>query len=132
MVVIKMNKRAEKFRSQITATNRVFKGCLLAVFLYSSVRHLTFFSKQRYHLGDKADRKIVIIGGGFSGLITAYYLTNDERNKVVLLEKNRKLCEESSLCTGNTILPFDSVPKTSVRMTDIFKSFYLINGPYVC
>jgi glycine/D-amino acid oxidase-like deaminating enzyme len=65
-------------------------------------------------------------------LLTAYYLTNDARNQVIVLERNRKACEESSGCTGGVLQLNGSTPSTAVSFTNILKSFYLMTGPSVC
>ena len=87
-------------------------ACLGAasVFAYNRLRT----AKTPYCLDDGSSRRIVIVGGGISGLATAFYLTKDERNHVTLLEKNRKLCDESSEHNRNVFLQYDSTPATSV------------------
>jgi hypothetical protein len=58
-------------------------------------------------------------------------LTQDEKNDVTLVEKNRKLCQESTGSVGNLFLPFNSTPATCVKFTSLLNSLYLINGPSV-
>ena len=70
---------------------------MLIVSLGIFTKNRLYQAKPPYVLDEiKGKNKVVIVGGGLSGLLTAHYLTQDERNEVVLLEKNRKVIQESS------------------------------------
>jgi hypothetical protein len=43
-----------------------------------------------------AEKHIVVIGGGITGIVTSYYLTMDSKTKVTLLEKNKQTMTEAS------------------------------------
>ena len=71
--------------------------------------------KQAYTLSEKeGERQIVIIGGGLSGLMSAYYFTLNPLNKVILMEKERKaaLPTNASSLNGGLFDASDSRPKS--------------------
>lgn len=43
-----------------------------------------------------AEKHVVVVGGGISGIVTSYFLTMDSRTKVTLLEKNKQIMTEAS------------------------------------
>ena len=66
----------------------IFGVTSLAIF----VKNRIYESKPPLILDNTTGKQdVVIIGGGLSGLATAYYLSQNERNNVILLEKNRKV-----------------------------------------
>ena len=66
----------------------IYGGTALAIF----VKNRIWSAKPPLVLdGTTGTQDVVIVGGGLSGLTTAYYLSQDKSNNVVLLEKNRKV-----------------------------------------
>lgn len=125
-----MNNKRAKYSFVVTTINRTARlglACGILYFAYSRLK----FAKAPYLIGDKEERRVVVVGAGFAGLATAYYLTNDPRTHVTLLEKNRFVCSESSSCTGGALLPFASRPATAVKYTNVLTSFYQMTGPSV-
>lgn len=102
----------------MTKFNKAAKLVIAGSLTYHFVLKLAS-SKKPYKLVDKPERKIIVVGAGLTGLTTAYYLTNDPRNHVTVLEKAERICDESSSCTGNILMPYDSVPATSAKFVDI-------------
>ena len=57
---------------------------------------------------------ICIIGGGITGLMTAYYLSN--KYKITLIEKHKYLCSQSSKTNAGTLF------FTRIQPLNIYKS----------
>lgn len=79
---------------------------------------------------ESEDKKIVVVGGGLSGLTTAYYLaTQSEHNKVLLLEKERKCGQGSSSRNGGIFLTNSFEPLTEKSLLQLLPGFFKITGP---
>ena len=80
--------------------------------------------------GVDGERRIVIIGGGLSGLATAYFLTNQsDKNKVTLFEKGRKCGEGSSSRNGGIFLTNDFEPWTDKSILKIIPGILSMTRP---
>ena len=76
------------------------------------------------------ERRIVIIGGGLSGLATAYFLTKQsDLNKVTLFEKGRKCGEGSSSRNGGIFLTNDFEPWTDKSLLKIIPGILSMTRP---
>ena len=76
-----------------------------------------------------SDRRILVVGGGISGLSTAYFLTQDARNKVTLCEKDRKCGMGSSSHNGGIFLTNDFEPWTDRSILKILPGLFTMTGP---
>lgn len=61
--------------------------------------HFSYRSPVTLDLPSK-DRKIVVIGSGIIGLSTAYYLSKNPENKIVILERDDKPYQRTSFQNG--------------------------------
>ena len=68
-------------------------------------------------------KKIIVIGGGISGIVTSYYLTRDPNNSVILLEKNKVCLGEAS---GQDMAIFNPLILTKLGS---FNSLWRVDGP---
>lgn len=77
-----------------------------------------FYRKQvqpeRYNFAEKKGKKIVVVGSGMVGLTSAYFLSNNPLNKVVVLERESECYRATSFKNG-CWLPIDSASSWTNR-----------------
>lgn len=79
---------------------------------------------------ESEEKKIVVIGGGLSGLATAYYLTQQSKdNKVTLIEKSRKCGEGSSAKNSGVFLTNDFHPWTDKPVLKMLEGLFSMTVP---
>ena len=72
----------------------------------------------------------MIVGAGLSGLATAYYIASqNENNKVLLLEKERKVAQGSSSRNTGLFMTNCYEPWTEKPLLQILPGFLKITGP---
>ena len=70
-----------RFTKMTVASTAIFLG-------YHASRKFT--KPPRYDFSEKKGKQIVVVGSGMAGLTVAYYLSRNENNSVVILERGSK------------------------------------------
>ena len=90
--------------------------------------HFKPLPKPVSHISDKP-RNVVVVGGGLVGLSTAYFLSQNEANKVRVLTESRELIERSIGGNGTIISPSYSVPMIYVSVYEILRGIFRADTP---
>ena len=105
-------------------------GVMVLASLGIFAKNRLYSAKQPLVLDEtKGKNKVVVVGGGLSGLMTAYYLTEDSRNEVILMEKNRKVIQESSAHNGGVFQRYDSTPRSQKSLLKLMPGIWKMHGP---
>ena len=69
-------------------------------------------SEEEKQKSEQAQKHIIVVGGGLSGISTAYQLTENPHIKVTLFERHRRCMAESSSYNGGVFQINDYQPYT--------------------
>ena len=72
---------------------------------------------------------ICIIGGGIIGMMSAYYLSRRTKSKIIILEKNKNLCQGASKTNAGTLFFSRILPITyrDISLSNLWKNRKSIN-----
>ena len=72
---------------------------------------------------------ICIIGGGIIGMMSAYYLSRQTKSKIIILEKNKNLCQGASKTNAGTLFFSRILPITyrDISLSNLWKNRKSIN-----
>jgi len=58
-------------------------------------------------------QKIVVIGAGMAGINASYFLSDEERNEVILIDRNKEVSKEASYHNGGIFVYSSAATLTS-------------------
>jgi hypothetical protein len=78
---------------------------------------------------EKKERKIVVVGAGFTGMSTAYFLSKNPKNKIEILEQKQNAYDARENIYGPIIAPNFAEPMTYISLRKMIRGIVKADTP---